>query len=166
MDESGISSSFKFESYKIDFIHFEIQKTLQLLSLTGGINPDAWHFSVNIASPLFSKSHNKYISSIKTGLMLMPSTTADSQQTKIEPLVICELTTTGLFAVDAGRFDEKLEKNVIKIQFPALLLPYARSAITSILANAGFGVPVVLPLINMHEVAKSIQGELEIIIID
>ena len=58
-----------------------------------------------------------------------------------------------------------VEKNIITLQFPSILLPYLRSTLTSILANAGFG-SVVLPLINLVEVAKGAQKELEIIYID
>jgi preprotein translocase subunit SecB len=49
--------------------------------------------------------------------------------------------------------DKKLEENMVHVNIPAILLPYLRSAITTILSQAGFGT-IVLPLINVHEVTR------------
>lgn len=163
----GITSSFRFESYKIDHIFFEMKKILQLLETTGNIDPKAWRFSVSIGKPIYISSHKKYISNLRAGLLLMPNV-AEAEQSKaeeIEPLVTCEVNIAGLFSVEEGRFDKEVEMNIVKLQFPTLLLPYARSAMTSILADAGFG-SVVLPLVNMHEIAKRIENELTLQIID
>ena len=163
----SITSTFRFESYKIDHIAFEMKKIIPLLETTGNIDPKAWRFSINLAKPLYSKSHKKYISALRAELKLMPNSnnTDRQKEEKIEPLAMCEVTISGLFSVEEGRLDKKIEMNILKLQLPSLLLPYVRSAITSILANAGFG-SVVLPLVNMQEIAKNAEHELDIQIID
>ena len=163
----SIGSVFRFESYKIDHILFQMKKIIQLLETTGNIDPKAWKFSVSIGKPIYSKSHKKYVSNLRAGLLLMPDIQESEQITEedVEPLVKCEVNISGLFSVEEGRLDKEVELNILKIQLPSLLLPYVRSAITSILANAGFG-SVILPLVNMHEVAKRCKDELEVHEID
>jgi preprotein translocase subunit SecB len=55
--------------------------------------------------------------------------------------------------------DPQREKNMVQINIPAILLPYLRSAITTILSQAGFGT-IVLPLINIYEIAKQQTTEI------
>jgi preprotein translocase subunit SecB len=71
----------------------------------------------------------------------------------------------GLFTVDKGKFDKGTEKGLVRIQIPALLLPYLRGTITSLLANAGYGT-VILPLINIHALAEEQLQGTEIKVID
>jgi preprotein translocase subunit SecB len=43
---------------------------------------------------------------------------------------------------------------MVRINIPAILLPYLRAAITTIISQAGFGT-IVFPLINIYEIAAS-----------
>ncbi len=168
MADGGIKSPMRFESYKIDNISFEMQRTLQLLAITGNIDPKAWEFKVAIGKPSYFASANKYVSSLNVGLFLLAPKDEQSEQkgtAEIAPLVKCELSITGLFSVEEGRLTKEVEMNLLKLQLPAILLPYARSAITSILANGGFG-SVVLPLINMQEVARRVESTLDVEVIE
>jgi preprotein translocase subunit SecB len=61
----------------------------------------------------------------------------------------------GVFSAESG-MDKHLEENMVRFNIPAILMPYIRSAITSILAQAGFGT-IVLPLINVYEIAKNMS---------
>ena len=167
----SIKSPIKFETYKVDHISYEMKKTIQLLASTGNVDPNAWELSISIGKPLFFSKHNKYISSLKAGLCLMPDAVAQEQEeaeandVDSEPLLQCNVNISGIFSVEDGRLDKDVEMNLIKLHLPSILLPYARSTITSILANAGFG-SVILPLINLHEVAKNSEKELDIQVID
>ncbi len=66
----SIKSAFKFDSYKIDKINFEMQKIVGLLQFTGNIDPEAWKINVRIRQPLFLKKERKYIGGVHTTLNL------------------------------------------------------------------------------------------------
>lgn len=163
-------ASFKFESYKVDYLVFDIKRILGLLELNETINPKDWRYSLAFREPLFSASGKKYIGGIDIGVYLLPiEGRGDNHFIKKEDikdfLIKLELGTAGVFSVEEGRFSKEIEEKLVKLQIPALLLPYARATITALLANAGFG-SIVLPLINLHEAAKETIGNIEIKVID
>ncbi len=153
-------SAIRFESYKIDRITFEMQHSINLLA--ANVISDTWDLSFAIGKPLFSKSHKKYISTLQAKLQLMPEKKKDSPTTTDEkPLVKCEVSIAGLFSVEEGKLEKEVESNLLKLQLPAILTPYLRGTITAIMSHAGFG-SIILPLINMQEVARSIEKDLEV----
>jgi preprotein translocase subunit SecB len=152
-----------FEGYKIDHIAFDMQRTIQMIAAS--IDSRKWEMTINIAKPIFSKSQKKYVCGLQVGLSLMAEKKPESEETGIkEPLVKCLVSIAGLFSIEEGELEKEIEISLLKSQLPAILLPYVRSTMTSILANAGFG-SIIFPLINMHEVAKGIK-ELDIQYID
>lgn len=68
---------------------------------------------------------------------------------------------SGYFKVAEGPLDPELEKNLVRIQIPAILFPFVRSAISSLTINAGFP-GVILPLINVQEIAKEAGDKIQI----
>ena len=164
MGNSSITSSFKFESYKIDSINYVMTPDIGLLAFKGIFNEDLWNFSISIKHPLYLKKDKKYIGGLKCNLSLMdPKKPKDDKanDTQEGSLLNIDIGITGLFSVESGRFEKDVELNLVKLQIPAILLPYVRVAITSILANAGFG-SVMLPLINLHQLPDETKKEIKI----
>ncbi len=153
MGQSGISSEFQFVSYKIDEFNCEMTKQLQLLFFTGTFQSEDWNVSIALGVPSYIINKKSYLVSFKINCKLMPSNDD----------VLCNLTTgiTGVFKVN-----EKLaNEDIVKVHFPTLLLPYLRGTISSFLANAGFG-NFILPLFNMHELAREQLNDVPINEID
>ena len=178
MEDGSIKADFKFESYKIDKFSFEMKHYISLLEFAGTFDPSSWKFNLRIAQPCYSASRKKYIGGINIEFMLMPDMPVNSTEEKkdtgveqksiesnLEPLLKCDVSVVGVFSISESRFEERIEKNLVRLQIPAILLPYGRSTITSFLANAGFG-SAMLPLVNIQKVAQQIVGELDIQIID
>jgi preprotein translocase subunit SecB len=91
--------------------------------------------------------------------------TQDNTKKEVVPLIKCEVSIVGMFSAEQGRFSKDIEDKLVKIQIPAILMPYVRATITSLLAHAGFG-SVIFPLINIHEVARQAVAAADIQLID
>ncbi len=159
----SIKSAFQFESYKIDKINLEMLHSLNLLEFKGNIDPELWEFKIGLRKPLYFENNKKYIGGLDFCLKLLPKSSQGDKE-KNEPLLTIEIGIAGIFAVKDKRFDSEIEKQLVKVQIPAILFPYIRGALTSLLANAGFG-SVVIPLINIHELANKSFKDVEIDII-
>jgi preprotein translocase subunit SecB len=160
-----MKSAFKFLSYKIDNIKFEILRELGLLEFNQGFSGHPWEISIGIREPLFFKAAKKYVGGLDTVFLLKTPEEKDKGATEVRQLVKIEIGIAGVFAVEEEKFEKTVEDQLVLIQIPAILFPYLRSAVTSILANSGFG-SVILPLINIHAVAKDFEGKLTIKEID
>jgi hypothetical protein len=163
-----MKSAFKFLSYKIDNIKFEILRELGLLEFNQGFSRYPWEISIGIREPLFFKASKKYVGGLDTVFSLKTPESPESndeERIEVRQLVKIEIGIAGVFAVDEERFEKTVEDKLVLIQIPAILFPYLRSSVTSILANSGFG-SVILPLINIHAVAKDFEGKLTIKEID
>jgi hypothetical protein len=159
-----MKSAFKFETYKVDVLIFEIKRILGLLEFAGNIDPNLWKLSISVREPLYSKGQKKYIGGLDTSLCLFPPEV--KTEDKNEALVKLDIGIAGIFSsLEEGGFEKEVVENLVRVQIPALLFPYVRATITSLLANAGFG-SVILPLINMNELAKQAVGEIIIKTID
>lgn len=132
-----------------------MMQNLDVLQFNGALNPSAWNFNITVPTPSYYAKRNIYIGSISCEC-----------QAKVEDNIIFSLTAniSGAFSSD-GRLEKTAEENLIKYQVPAILLPYLRGTITTFISNAGFG-SVVIPLVNMNEVAKSYLKDKSINIIE
>ncbi len=147
------ASDFQFESYKIDSVRLEMKRVLGLLEFRGCIDPESVELKIELRESIYIKSTKRYIGSLELGLLILPPE-KPKQKTDEESLLKVTLSIVGLFKVkQEGRLEKETEENLVKLQIPAILLPYARATLSSLLANAGFG-SVVLPLINVHKIAK------------
>jgi preprotein translocase subunit SecB len=166
MSKSGIVSSFQLQSYKIDNIRLDSTPTLQLLASGSPFDDVEWQIQFKLKDPAFFTKDKAYVGGVDLRVRAIPRVEEGSEvkSTELaEPLVSIQAGISGLFRVgeDGDRFDKEAEQRLAKLQIPALLFPYLRAAVTSMLANAGFG-SVMLPLINLHAAASREEIEIQI----
>lgn len=160
----SIESDFQFESYKIDKVELNMQHTFGLLELKGNIDESLWELKISIRDPLFSHSQKKYVGGLDAGLyLILPEESRKEGQE--DTLLKIEIGIVGIFKVKDDRFNKEIEEQLVKHSIPAILFPYVRAAMTSLLSNAGFG-SVVLPLINIQKLAKDTLRSVDIKLID
>ncbi len=157
-----MKSEFKFEAYKIDTLNLVMGKTLNLLSFKGSIPTEKWKINIGVRNPQYIKSKAAYISGLNIELDVFENS---ANQQEAHSLINIKAGISGLFKVKDDRFLEEKEKKIILIHFPALLLPYLRSAITGLIANAGLGT-FIFPLINLRDIIKPFMKNVEIQIIE
>jgi len=154
----SINSAFAFLGYKIDKIAFETAPNLLALEFSNSVPFDQIDLEISIRKPILFEPQNVYVSGID-----MRTTVFQSSSKKPEEELV-----KGLFGI-AGSF--RLENNslpldkvdlLVKVQFPSILLPYLRAAITSVFAHAGFG-SILIPLVNIHQLAADSLSGIEII---
>ncbi len=68
---------------------------------------------------------------------------------------------SGYFKVVGESLAVDTEKNLVRIQIPAVLFPFLRSAISALTINAGFP-GVIIPLTNVQEIAKQAGEKIQI----
>jgi preprotein translocase subunit SecB len=165
MAESGITASFQFNSYKVDKVSFFTKPALDVLAQMNSLSSENMFFAFLIRTPIFFKTNKFYVGGFDVVMKVLRDTATIESETEEDILIKLDLGIAGIFKVVDDRLLQEQETQLVKINIPALLMPYARSAITSLLANAGFG-SVLLPLINIHELAKEQMKDVEIKIID
>jgi preprotein translocase subunit SecB len=138
-----------------------MKKSLDLLLLVHNLNPEDLVYRFKIRQPLFFSSKNIFISGIDVYIELNNT----DETGKIINIIRCVCGIAGAFKLRDEKLDDTTKENIVRIQFPALLLPFVRSAVSNLFANAGFG-SFIFPLFNIHEVAKQSIGELEIKVLD
>lgn len=153
MPESSIISSFEFISYKIDSLSLEVPKTIKALS-HHNVAHDVWEAGIMVKQTIYFKKNKMYVSGLRLKLSLPVDEKAKDGIVKLESSI------SGLFRFNDS--DNPLAKTAIdtiaRCQFPTILFPFLRAAAMSLLANAGFG-SVMIPLINVAEIAKQSKGE-------
>jgi|GEM_PF-719264 len=141
----SIKSGFQFLNYKIDTIEFNTKTNSVMLKM------DAVKIE-NFNPGLFIRDAYKYTEDDKTFYM-------GGIEAKVEisdngnDLATGIFGIEGLFAVVDDCFNAEQEEMLVKTQIPSILFPYLRSAITNILASAGFG-SIVFPLINIYNAVE------------
>lgn len=158
MSVGSVKSAFSFESYKVDDLKLYAAPNISLLSFRGVIPEDEWHVSLSIREPHYFEENSAYVGGLDLSLALFTDVGKEKVKTGEEVseedyVLRVEGGIAGLFTTENGAFDKVTEEGLVKIQIPALLLPYLRGTITSLLANSGYGT-VILPLINIHAVAE------------
>lgn len=156
-------SEFKFEAYKIDTLTLTLEKSVELLSFNGHIPTDKWSMNIGVRDPIYIKSKAAYISGLNIALDVLGDN--DNEDENPPSLISIKAGISGLFKVKDDRFLEEHEKDIVRIQFPSLLLPYLRSSITGLIANAGLGT-FIFPLINIRDAIKSSMKAVEIQVIE
>ena len=129
-----------------------------VLAFSGIIPQQAWQITINIREPLYIKSKKNYIGGLDVCLKMSSINSKkqiekNSEEENKTAILELKIGIAGLFAVEEEKFSKEVEDNLVKVQIPAILFPYVRATITSLLANAGFGATI-LPLFNIHEIAK------------
>ena len=154
----SIESYFRFEGYKIDRIFYETIPHVDFLGVKANLPSERWKTQIGIRQPAFFKSTKQYVGGLDITLNYpnpeIQKTGVATETGQLQDIVKLSIGISGVFTVEEGRFEKAIEESLVKIQIPALLFPYLRSAITSILAHAGLG-SVLFPLINIQELAKN-----------
>ena len=157
MGGSGVESAFQFISYKIDTFKLEVTKDTRSLVFIGIVGPGQVQMSLTIRNPLRISVDNSYIGGADVQFSLFHSTEQKPETT----LATGSVGISGLFKVLAGQLAAETENNLVRLQIPAILMPYLRAALSSLLINAGF-LGVMLPLINVHAIVAQIGDKLKI----
>ncbi|GHU70887.1 hypothetical protein FACS189450_06020 [Spirochaetia bacterium] len=144
-DNSGIAS-FQFVSYKIDKTILKAAPNINTLMLP--VFPSTAQieisFGIRKVGKYFFSEKIHYIGGVDVTLKIFD---------KDKHLFLNgEFGIAGLFQ-SSGKIEEQQEKNIALYNIPAILLPYLRSAITTVISQSGFGT-FVLPLFNIYEIAK------------
>lgn len=106
----------------------------------------------------------KYAVGMNVKLSLIPDPPEAADVDK-DFLLQVELGIGGLFSVEEDRLTKEVEEELVRVHAPAILFPYVRSTLTSLLSNAGFG-SFILPLLNIQEMAKQTPVPLEIRVVE
>ncbi|MGA2642839.1 MAG: protein-export chaperone SecB [Spirochaetia bacterium] len=153
----GIASAFQFVSYKVDILSLDVTKDTKSLLFNGVLVPDQLELSVNIRNPLHIISDNAYVGGLDVALSIYFS----SDHAEGNRIAQGRAGVSGYFKVVEGPLAPELEANLVRVQIPAVLFPFFRSALSSLTINAGFP-GVILPLINVQELAKQAGDKIQI----
>ena len=157
----SIESDFQFKAYKIDRVEYKILQNIDLLEFTGVIDPNLWEYKIGIRKPLYFEKKKLYVGGIDLNLSLFPKESASEEITNHKPIIYLRAGIVGAFAVNENRFEENVEKQLVRTQIPAILFPYLRAFLSSFLANSGLG-SVNFPLINVNKLAQERLASLEV----
>lgn len=163
----GVISSFQFKSYKIDRFKFEMTPDIELLNLTEPMPSDMWEMGIAFRHPSFFKSQSIYVGGVECSLKCALGNEeckeeANTSDKKI--LLSLDAGIAGVFHV-TEELSKETELKLVKYQIPSILFPYLRGAVTSFLANAGFP-GIILPLVNIFEMAKDQAKDLNVEVIE
>jgi preprotein translocase subunit SecB len=144
MADSGGIASFQFITYKIDTINFQVAKNTGTLLMNSLAVPSQMDFEIGFrqAGKYLLNNTIHYIGGLNTKIKIL-----NSNKTQI---LDGNFGISGLFL--PINMDKEAEEKMVRYNIPAILMPYLRSAITTVVSQAGFGT-VVLPLINIYEIA-------------
>ncbi len=141
----SVNAGIQFIRYKMDHIELDVTQTLGVLNSSGDSDCEC-AFQIGFFNPICYKNAQEalYVVSLLAKLELR-----DKDKIKIAS---GKFKITGLFK-GVGDLDKKIEEKLIKFQAPAILFPFLRANISSILLNAGFS-QIQMPLINVNEMAN------------
>lgn len=148
-----MKSQFQLLNYKVLNYQFESARNLDLSlnRVTDGI----WNFDISIMEPSFIKSQNIYIA----GVYLKGQLTSNQVD-----LIKFSSEIVGFFQV-SEELESELAEKLVKVQGPALLLPFLRATVIGYFASSGFGA-INIPLINIHKIAEDSLKEIKINVIE
>lgn len=149
----SIESSFQFVSYKIDDIKLTAIPNIANLEFPGPLGADQVQLQVGVNNPQAAEDRRHFVIGIRSRTVLFRESTA-KPESRMAELVIG---LSGVF-ISNEDLDDATKDKLVKLQAPAILFAYMRSAITSILSAAGYG-GVILPLVNMSAVAENAKLE-------
>lgn len=151
----SVNSAFQFRAFKIDSVVLTMRQDLQTLEMTPGQDTD-WAINISIRQPVHFSRGRLYVVGVDCQLNLFQK--AEKERTEDNALIRIKIGGAGSFGqLGTEQLSKELEETIVRAQFPALLFAHLRAAMTNLLASAGFG-SVILPLINMNEIAKSFSN--------
>lgn len=162
--DSIVKSGFSFKSYSIT--RFNVSTTednwKDYLDYLNSTNPKTaeWLINLSILQPRYSSSRKVYICGIQCDVAM----NIGLEETETTQLLSLNSEIKGVFESD-GQFKPEVEEMLVKVQMPAILMPYLRGCITTFLATAGYG-PIIFPLINVNREAARDLKDIPVEIID
>ncbi|GAB4437404.1 MAG: hypothetical protein OHK0011_20420 [Turneriella sp.] len=155
MSDSGLAK-FQFSDYRIHQLLLWCSPKLDPFAPD---TPEPWDMNIGFVAPQFHVDVPMYVGGIQLKLEKRAKFDGEAE----EPAFRVNASIVGQFPVPThGRLAEAQEQTLAKVQIPAILFPYLRSAISAVMVNAGFG-KIVLPLINIHQMAKDAVDKIEIV---
>jgi preprotein translocase subunit SecB len=153
MSDGGVKAGFDFVSYKIDKIELKLKPKINFLLNNNSVKPENMKLGFKFRdSEKFDIDGKIYY----IGGILISVAITDEQSN--EEILSGEFSISGVFT-PSGTMEQSVVENFAKVNIPALLMPYLRAIMSNVLANAGFGT-VLLPLINIYEMAKNTSTKL------
>jgi preprotein translocase subunit SecB len=157
MSDSGLAK-FQFSDYRIHQLLLWCSPKLDPFA------PDSqkpWDLNIGFLAPQFHADVPMYVGGIQ--LKMEKRLIFDGEAE--EPAFRVNASIVGQFPVaELDRLPEAQEQTLAKVQIPAILFPYLRSAVSTMMVNAGFG-KIVLPLINIHQIAKDAADNIQIVVV-
>jgi preprotein translocase subunit SecB len=150
MADGSIKASFDFLSYKIDKVNMKLENQVRYLIDMAPIRPEFIEMSIKLRNTekyLFGDRIH-YIGGLETRIEIKNEASGDT-------MVEADFGISGIFNT-LDPVDAHIEENFAKFNLPAVLLPYLRATMTTILSTAGFGT-VLFPLVNVYELAKTLD---------
>jgi preprotein translocase subunit SecB len=147
MASSSVTAEFNFISYKIDFISLKMNPKFSYLLDTAPVKPENLRLSIQLRSTEKFNINGSihYVGGLSTNITIQNNET-------FEEMLNGNFGISGIFT-PVGSVESAAEENFVKVNLPALLMPYLRAAMTNVLSNAGFGT-ILFPLVNVYELAK------------
>ena len=146
----GVESGFQFLSYKCDRLSLEVTQDFRSLLFTGPLGPDQVDLSIAFRHPVHASADRSYVGGIEIEMSLFFS----KDRAPKERIALAKVGISGLFKVVGGELKDEMVQHLVKVQIPAILFPYARTALTVMCASAGLP-GLILPLVNVQELAKN-----------
>lgn len=153
MPDSRIESEIRFHNYKVDSFTFTTVTRADLLSENVRNRAPKYDLQLGVAMPIFFEDSKYYVASISCKVEIKFGDSVGH----IEPDARLEASVSGLFS-GGDNIDESTRDRVVKVQFPALLLPYLRATISTFFSCSGIG-HFIFPLVNIHKVAEQSLGD-------
>lgn len=155
----GVESTFRLLQYKVDLMEFHIRQDVGALLHVLGPG-DQISYDISFRQPLHLVRQNLHVAGLEIRLRMFRG-----EERAENEVCAGRFGILGVFAIVDELPEPEILEKMVKVQFPALLLPYLRAAITSTLAHAGFG-SVIMPLINVHALAEKTLHDVSIQQID
>lgn len=151
-----IRSGMEFLTWRIIELSFSAAPQPRVIMYTQ--NPeDRWDISLGFADVQHLMEDNLYITFLKASMSLKAPAedmrpAGDNTPTD-QTILDANAVIMGIFRIVGDGISDADRDNLLLRQTPAILLPFLRGALGSLMAAAGFGVEV-LPLINIYDMLK------------
>jgi preprotein translocase subunit SecB len=147
MVSGSVTALFDFISYKIDSINLKMKNEISYLLNNAPIKTENMQLAISLRSTeKFDVDGSiRYVGGLSTRITILDEKTH-------EEMLDGTFSISGIFA-PVALVEKGAEENFVKVNLPALLMPYLRAVMTNVLSNAGFGTAL-FPLVNVYELAK------------
>lgn len=159
MEECSINNTWlEFVGYKIVNISCDVMPIVGLLMENATTNNAEWAFGTGF-SPITSIAGESPSYVVTFGMKADFVGNDNLPKNTEKPYISAFGAISGIFRIDV---EEKLlpkAEEQLKVQGPAILAPFLRAAMTSVLSISGFS-GIIFPLINVYDLAKKESFEI------